>query len=93
MQLLLVVKKYARWIINPKPEELNKSEDDNDNDNEKVEVQDLAARVLRGASRFNPSSGSESIENDIIIDDEGISDILKTNGIVINPSKVRIMIP
>lgn len=32
--------------------------------------------------------GSDSIENDIIIDDEGISDIAKHNGIVINPSKV-----
>lgn len=33
--------------------------------------------------------GSESIENDIIIDDEGISDIGKMNGIVINPSKAN----
>ncbi len=39
---------------------------------------------------WSPSPGSEheSVENDILIDDEGISDIAKRNGIVINPSGV-----
>ncbi len=32
------------------------------------------------------SSGTESVENDILIDDEGISDVAKRNGIIINPS-------
>ena len=35
----------------------------------------------------------ESIENGIIIDDEGISDVSHLrNGIVINPSKVRLIV-
>lgn len=77
----------------PRDDELNREDDgadDGEADNEDgCEVTDLRTRVLRGAaSRYKASSGSESIETDIIIDDEGISDILKTNGIVINPSKV-----
>lgn len=37
----------------------------------------------------NLSATSESIEKDIIIDDEGVSDIIRNNGIVINPSKAN----
>ncbi len=44
----------------------------------------------RSSLERNPSMsliGSESIENDILIDDEGISDVSKRNGIIINPSR------
>ncbi len=44
--------------------------------------------INRSSLQVDPSgSGSNLDELDIMIDDEGISDVAKKNGFVINPSK------
>eukprot|EP00094_Tigriopus_californicus_P002639 TCALIF_02551-PA protein Name:"Similar to Abca7 ATP-binding cassette sub-family A member 7 (Rattus norvegicus)" AED:0.06 eAED:0.06 QI:3223/1/1/1/0.88/0.92/28/283/1389 len=65
----------------------NGGDADDGTDDDTVQIHDL--NEVRMRRRPNPSSGSESIENDIIIDDEGVSDIHRVNGIIINPSKAN----